>query len=143
MRCAVVNLFCLNRILNPSQEIAFTVLDFLFASQDASTSSIVWSLQLLADNPDVLRRVREEQTVLRPNNEPITNDLLGQMHYTHQVVKEVLRYRPPATMVPHIAIEDWKVEDEGQTYEVKKGSVILPSVSFQYHFVMISNIYVG
>lgn len=120
--------------IETDEEIAFTVLDFLFASQDASTSSIVWSLQLLADNPDILRRVREEQADLRPNNEPITNEIIGNMHYTHQVVKEVLRYRPPATMVPHIAIEDWKVEDEGQSYEVKKGSVILPSIwcsSFQ------------
>jgi len=120
--------------IETDEEIAFIVLDFLFASQDASTSSIVWSVQLLADNPDVLSRLRKEQATLRPNNEPITNELLGHMHYTHQVVKEVLRYRPPATMVPHIAIEDWKVEDEGQSYEVKKGSVILPSIwcsSFQ------------
>lgn len=120
--------------IETDEEIAFTVLDFLFASQDASTSSIVWSVQLLADNPDVLRRVREEQSTLRPNNEPITNELLGHMHYTHQVVKEILRYRPPATMVPHIAIEDWQVEDDGKLYDIKKGSVILPSIwcsSFQ------------
>lgn len=114
------------------QEIAFTVLDFLFASQDASTSSIVWAVQLLADHPDILRRVREEQAAVRPNNETITNELLGQMHYTHQVMKEVLRYRPPATMVPHIAVEDWQVEEEGHTYEVKKGSVILPSVCWYF-----------
>jgi cytochrome P450 family 710 subfamily A protein len=43
-------------------------------------------------------------------------------------MKEVLRYRPPATMVPHIAIEDWKIDDEEGGYTVKKGSVILPSI---------------
>jgi len=123
-----------NPALETDEEIAYLVLDFLFASQDASTSSIVWSVQLLADHPEVLRRVREEQAVLRPNNETITADLIAKMPYTHQVVKEVLRFRPPATMVPHIAIEDWKVDDEEGSYVVKKGSVILPSIwcsSFQ------------
>lgn len=44
-------------------------------------------------------------------------------------MKEVLRYRPPATMVPHIAVEDWKIDDEVEgSYTVKKGSVILPSI---------------
>jgi len=121
-------------VLETDEEIAYLVLDFLFASQDASTSSIVWSVQLLADHPEVLRKVREEQARVRPNNEPITAELIASMHYTHQVMKEVLRFRPPATMVPHIAIEDWKVDDEEGSYVVKKGSVILPSIwcsSFQ------------
>jgi len=121
--------------IETDEEIAFIVLDFLFASQDASTSSIVWSLQLLANNPDVLRRVREEQAIVRPNNEEVTNELLGKMTYTHMVVKEVLRYRPPATMVPHIAVEDCSFEDsDGKSYTVNKGTVILPSIwcsSFQ------------
>lgn len=114
--------------LKTNEELAYTVLDFLFASQDASTSSITWAVQLVADHPEVLKKVREEQSKVRPNNEPLTYELLSQMHYTHQVVKEILRFRPPATMVPHIAIEDWNIEDEEGSYTVKKGSVILPSI---------------
>ena len=38
---------------------ADTVMDFLFASQDASTSSLVWTLCLMADRPDVLAKVRD------------------------------------------------------------------------------------
>ena len=30
---------------------------FLFASQDASTASLVWCLTLMADNPDMLAKV--------------------------------------------------------------------------------------
>jgi hypothetical protein len=37
---------------------ADTVMDFLFASQDASTASLVWTLCLMADHPDVLAKVR-------------------------------------------------------------------------------------
>ena len=40
---------------------------------------------LLHDYPDVLRRVREEQHALRPNDEAITPDILDQMEYTSQV----------------------------------------------------------
>lgn len=36
-----------------------TIMDFLFASQDASTASLVWMLNLMADYPDVLEKVRK------------------------------------------------------------------------------------
>lgn len=36
---------------------ADTVMDFLFASQDASTASLVWMMSLMADHPDVLEKV--------------------------------------------------------------------------------------
>ena len=48
-------------------------------------------------------QVREEQKRLRPDiNAPITGDVLNEMVYTRQVVKEVLRIRPPAPMVPQV-----------------------------------------
>jgi cytochrome P450 family 710 subfamily A protein len=33
----------------------------------------------------------------------ITGDVLNQMTYSRQVVKEVLRFRPPAPMVPQVS----------------------------------------
>ncbi len=33
---------------------------------------------------------------------PITGEVLNEMVYTRQVVKEVLRFRPPAPMVPQV-----------------------------------------
>lgn len=38
-------------------EMADTVMDFLFASQDASTASLVWMIVLMAEHPDVLEKV--------------------------------------------------------------------------------------
>ena len=38
-------------------EMADTVMDFLFASQDASTASLVWMVCLMAGYPDVLDKV--------------------------------------------------------------------------------------
>ena len=49
-------------------------------------------------------QVREEQRRLRPDiHAPITGEVLNEMVYTRQVVKEVLRFRPPAPMVPQVA----------------------------------------
>ena len=49
-------------------------------------------------------QVRAEQRRLRPDlRAPVTGEVLNEMVYTRQVVKEVLRYRPPAPMVPQVA----------------------------------------
>ena len=44
---------------------------------------------------------------------------------TAQVVKEVLRYRPPAPMVPQIAQQPFKLTED---YTAPKGAMIIPSV---------------
>lgn len=106
-------------------EMADSVLDFLFASQDASTASLTWTTALMAERGDVLQRVREEQARVRPNDEPLTHELLEQMTYTRAVIMEVLRYRPPAVMVPQVAMTDVPLTDD---YCVPKGSLVIPSV---------------
>jgi len=114
------------------ETVAYAIMSFMFASQDATTSALVWTLALMADHPDWLARVREEQKRLRPNNEAITLDLMNQMEHTTMAVKEILRYRPPAIMVPVMAKEDTVVGKD--QYVAEKGTVFLPSIwcsSFQ------------
>ena len=51
----------------------------------------------------ICAQVREEQARLRPDPAAtITGEVLNEMAYARQVVKEVLRYRPPAPMVPQV-----------------------------------------
>ena len=108
-------------------EIAQTVFTFLFASQDATSSACTWLFQIMADCPDLLAKVREENLRLRggDKNVPFSMDLLESMTYTRAIVKETLRYRPPVIMVPYLAKKDFPIT-EG--YTVKKGSMIIPSV---------------
>ena len=40
---------------------ADTVMDFLFASQDASTASLVWLTCIMAERPDILAKVTPHQ----------------------------------------------------------------------------------
>ena len=58
-------------------EISMTVFTFLFASQDATSSACSWLLQLLADRPEMLAKVREEGQRIRPGgaNEVKLEDL--------------------------------------------------------------------
>lgn len=61
-------------------EISMTVFTFLFASQDATSSACSWLLQFMADNPEMLQKVREEGAALRPDpRQPVTLDALDKM----------------------------------------------------------------
>jgi len=113
------------RIFN-DREVALTILTFLFASQDATSSALTWAFQLLADHPDVLDKVREEQMRIRGND--VTKDAdyqqIEQMVYTRQVVKEILRIRPPVLMIPYQAHKDW---DMCPQYKVDNGTMLIPT----------------
>jgi C-22 sterol desaturase len=108
-------------------EISMTIFTFLFASQDATSSASTWLFQIMADRPELLEKVREENLRLRGGDRdmPLSMELLDGMVYTRAVVKETLRYRPPVIMVPYIAKKDYPVTD---TYTIPKGKprLILP-----------------
>ena len=108
-------------------EIAQTFFTFLFASQDATSSACTWLFQIMADRPEILDQVREENLQLRggDKNVPLSMDLLESMTYTRAAVKETLRYRPPVIMVPYEAKRDFPIRKD---YIVKKGTMIVPSV---------------
>jgi len=107
-------------------EIADTMMDFLFASQDASTASLTWLAALLCDHPDVAAKVRAEVDSVRPDvSRPLDGDTLYRMSYSRQVVKETLRYRPVAPMVPQTAAADFVLADG---VVAPRGSLVIPSL---------------
>ncbi|KIV80659.1 hypothetical protein PV11_08145 [Exophiala sideris] len=108
-------------------EIAQTVFTFLFASQDATSSASTWLFQIMADRPDILDKVREENLRLRggDRNKPFDMDMLESMVWTRAVVKETLRYRPPVIFVPYVAKKDFPMTEN---YTLKKGSMVIPAV---------------
>ncbi|KAL8647719.1 MAG: hypothetical protein Q9210_005384 [Variospora velana] len=108
-------------------EIAQTLFTFLFASQDATSSASTWLFQLMADRPEILDRVREENLAVR-NGDKFQNfsmDILEKMSYTRAVVKETLRYRPPVIMVPYVAKKNFPITD---SYTASKGSMVIPCI---------------
>jgi C-22 sterol desaturase len=107
-------------------EISMTLFTFLFASQDATSAASTWLFQIMADRPDLLAKVREENLRVRngDRNAPFTMDMLEKMTYTRAVVKETLRYRPPVIMVPYIAKKAFPITD---SYTAPKGSMVIPT----------------
>ncbi|KAI0286738.1 cytochrome P450 sterol C22-desaturase [Russula aff. rugulosa BPL654] len=114
------------------REMAMVVFSFLFASQDAMSSGLIYGFQHLADHPDILANVREEQNRVRPSqhDRPMTLEDLDQMPYLKAVVKESLRVKPPVTMVPYLATKPFPISD---TYTVPPGSMVIPSFYNSLH----------
>ncbi len=101
-------------------EIAQTIFTFLFASQDATSSAATWLYQIMAQRPDVLDRVREENLKARNGDihAAVNMDQLESMTYTRAVVRELLRYRPPVIMTPYMAKKAFPITPE---YTAPKG----------------------
>ncbi|KAI7277919.1 sterol C-22 desaturase [Hortaea werneckii] len=113
-------------------EISMTIFTFLFASQDATSSACSWLMQLLADRPEMLQKVRQEATAIRPDpRQEVTLDMLEKMEYTRACVKETLRYRPPVLMVPYLVKKDFQIPETN--YTAPKGSMIVPSTYLSLH----------
>ena len=109
-----------------NEEIGQTMFTFLFASQDASSSATTWLFQILAQRPDVMKRLRVENLAVRggDRHRPIDLSMFESLTYTNVVVKELLRYRPPVIFVPYLATKAFPVTP---TYTVPKGAMIIPS----------------
>jgi C-22 sterol desaturase len=83
------------------REMAMVVFSFLFASQDAMSSGLIYGFQHLADHPDILDKIREEQYHVRAGDvdKPMTLEMFKEMPYLNAFVKESMRVMPPVTMV--------------------------------------------
>lgn len=88
------------------REMAMVVFSFLFASQDAMSSGLIYGFQHLADHPDILAKIREEQYRVRAGDvdKPTTLEMLQEMPYLKAFVKESMRIMPPVTMVCDLSL---------------------------------------
>ena len=107
-------------------EMAMVVFSFLFASQDAMSSGLIYGFQHLADHPDVLAKVREEQEHVRAGDydKPLSLEMMDEMPYLRAMVKETLRIKPPVTMVPYKTLKAFPISED---YTVPAGSMVIPS----------------
>ncbi|KAF1949544.1 cytochrome P450 61 [Byssothecium circinans] len=113
-------------------EISMTLFTFLFASQDATSSACTWLFQIMADRPEFLDKVREENIAIRNGDihAPLNLDQIESLRWTRAVVKETLRYRPPVIMVPYVAKKDFPITPE---YTAPKGSMVIPTTYMALH----------
>ncbi|KAF9478018.1 cytochrome P450 sterol C22-desaturase [Pholiota conissans] len=113
-------------------EMAMVIFSFLFASQDAMSSGLIYGFQHLSDHPEVYAKVKEEQDRVRQGNysNPLTLEMMDQMTYLNAVVKESMRVKPPVLMVPYKATKAFPITSD---YTVPAGSMIIPSFFNSLH----------
>lgn len=103
----------------------------LLAGQHTSNVSSTWLGINVLGNPEVQKKVREEQESILPESEPfnLTYDHYKKMNYLEACLKESLRLCPPIMAVFRKAEVDWKYKD----YVIPKGSLVgvSPSVSMR------------
>lgn len=104
------------------EELKDQILLLLFAGHETLTSSVTSFCLLMAQYPEVLAKIRQEQEQF-DYSQPLTLEQLKEMIYLEQVLKEVLRLVPPVGGVFREVIEDF----DFQGYHIPKGwSVQLP-----------------
>jgi len=110
-------------------DIARTVLDFLFAAQDATNSALTYTADVLEAHPDVMERLCEEvESVLGKGAKNAWTKLrdTALLPYTLKVANQMLHHKPPVPMIPHLSK---KASYLGGHY-VGSGAVLIPSLFY-------------
>ncbi|KAI0045755.1 cytochrome P450 [Auriscalpium vulgare] len=114
------------------RDMAMVVFSFLFASQDAMSSGLIYGFQHLADHPDIFAKIRAEVDSVRhgQHEKPFTIEEYDQMPYLKAMVKESMRVVPPVTMVPYTTKKPFPISSD---YTVPTGSMVIPSFYNSLH----------
>lgn len=111
------------------EDVARTVLDFLFASQDATNSALTYAVDVLASREDVLERMRVEvESALGDGGEGVSAMLRenDKLPYTLKVSNQLLHHKPPVPMIPHISKRDSQLGG----HFIPSGSIVVPSLFY-------------
>lgn len=95
---------------------------FFLAGHETTASALTWAMFILAENPAMLARLREE--VDRMTGGPdgaIDFAAVKSMSWLRSFFREVLRLYPPITFMPRVAQQATRVG----TYRVRKGALIM------------------
>ena len=75
-------------------EVSSSIVDTLFAGVDTTSNTMQWMLYLLAKNPDIQSRVREEVLREIPGDDEPNSKTLQRLHLVRSTIKETLRLYP-------------------------------------------------
>jgi cytochrome P450 len=98
------------------------VLTLLLSGHETTAVMLGWAFLMLAQNPHVLERLRDEVDNALAGRDP-TSDDLRQMEYTKRVIQEVGRLRPSIWWFARTAINDDNIAGQ----EIKAGTTVLIS----------------
>ncbi|KAL1768486.1 cytochrome P450 3A31, partial [Sigmodon hispidus] len=112
-----------HKALSDMEIIAQSVL-FIIAGYDTTSSTLAFTLYLLATHPDVQKKLQEEIDTALPNKAPPNYDTVMELEYLDMVLNETLRLYPIVNRLERVCKQD--VEIDGVF--VPKGSVVMVPV---------------
>ena len=98
------------------------VLTFLIAGHETTALTLTWTWHLLAQHPEVERKLHEELNRVLGGRVPEFSDLPG-LSYTERVIKESMRLYPPAWSLARTVISDFALRG----YRIPAGSNVVMS----------------
>ncbi|XP_077979498.1 cytochrome P450 10-like [Glandiceps talaboti] len=101
-------------------EILANAAELFSAGVDTTSNTMLWTLDLLAWNPDVQERLYQEVTNVLPKGETISQEHLKELHYLKAVVRESMRLFPVAFGF----FRDLEVDVVLSGYKVPKGTTV-------------------
>ncbi|SFC88033.1 cytochrome P450 [Algibacter pectinivorans] len=95
------------------------ILILFVAGHETTANALTFTLKLLAENNEVLRKVEDE--ISKSSLKSLSPlETISQLNYTKCAIEESLRLYPPAWITDRVNIEDDSIED----YHLKKGTMI-------------------
>ena len=100
--------------------VAGNVTTMLLAGEDTTSNSLAWMLYLLQQNPDTLRKAREEVLRVAPDPGAFTIEQMDGLDYLEACAQEAMRLKPVAPFMPMESLRDNVVGD----VHVPKGGLL-------------------
>jgi cytochrome P450 len=98
------------------------MMTLFIAGHETTAIALSWTWYLLAQNPEVERKLADELSHVRKGRAPVVSDLRA-LPYTEMVVKETMRLYPPAWVIGRQALTDFEVRG----YRLLAGTNVLVS----------------
>lgn len=90
------------------------------AGHETTASALIWAFMMLAEQPQVMQRLREEVYSIAGDG-PIELEQVRKMTFVRNVFKETLRLYPPITFIPRVAAEAAQIG----RHRVKRGAMLM------------------
>lgn len=95
---------------------------FFLAGHETTASALTWVFFILATQPNVLARMRQEISDVVGDG-PVEIEHTKRMTYVRNVFRETLRLYPPITFIPRVATEATEIGK----FRVKRGAMLMIS----------------
>ncbi|MEO1191862.1 MAG: cytochrome P450 [Pseudomonadota bacterium] len=92
------------------------------AGHETTASALTWVFYILAEQPDLLARVRTEVEAVAGDG-PITLEHTKRLPFVRNIFRETLRLYPPITFLPRVADRTTRIGNK----RIKKGAMIIIS----------------